>query len=89
MVKIEKLSDGAVVTAVRDGKTVKLFKGQLITKAEADTMIVEKGTVVYTIDEQEIVEKSAEQKPVEKAVQKAPVIVKPAIKQPAAKTATK
>lgn len=59
MVKIEQLKNGAKATVMRDGRQVPIFLHQLITRQELETMEVSVGTVVYSIDELEILEKSA------------------------------
>lgn len=59
MVKIEQLKNGAKATVMRNGRQVPIFLHQLITRQELETMEVSVGTVVYSIDELEILEKSA------------------------------
>lgn len=59
MVKIEKLSSDAAVWFLRDGVRQRAYLHQLISRAELDTLEVDAGTVVYTIDEQEVVTRSA------------------------------
>lgn len=59
MVKIEQLKNGAKATITRDGRTVPIFLHQLISRQELETMQVTAGTVVYSIDELEVLEKSA------------------------------
>jgi len=59
MVKIEKLSPDASIWFVRSGVRQRAFLHQLISKSELDTLEVESGTVVYSIDEQEVVSRSA------------------------------
>ena len=56
MVKIEKLLHGCKASILRDEVRQPLFVGQLITQSDLDTLEVVFGTLVYTIDEQEIVE---------------------------------
>lgn len=58
MVKIESISEGASVTAVLGGERKSVFAKQLITYAESRTLEVVGGTVVYSIDEIEVVELS-------------------------------
>lgn len=58
MVKIENISEGALVTAVLGGERKSVFAKQLITYAESRTLEVVGGTVVYSIDEIEVVELS-------------------------------
>jgi len=61
MVKIEELKNGAEATYTRDytGDKTSVGLHNLISISELESMVVTKGTVVYTIDEQEIGEKSA------------------------------
>lgn len=59
MVKIEKLSPDASVWFVRDGVRQRARLHQLLSRAELATLEVEVGTVVYSIDEQEVVTQSA------------------------------
>ena len=61
MVKIEELKNGAQATYTKDytGETSSIGLHNLISLSELETMVVTKGTVVYTIDEQEFGEKSA------------------------------
>lgn len=64
MVKIEQLKNGAKATFVRDGTERPVFLHQLITRQELETLVVQQGTVVYSVDELEILEKSADTKSV-------------------------
>lgn len=64
MVKIEQLKNGAKATFVRDGTERPIFLHQLITRQELETLMVQQGTVVYSVDEMEILEKSADVKSV-------------------------
>jgi|APGre2960657373_1045057.scaffolds.fasta_scaffold05006_5 hypothetical protein len=61
MVKIEELKNGAEATYTKDYSNEKGLIGlhNLISRRELESMVVTKGTVVYTIDEQEFGEKSA------------------------------
>ena len=59
MVKIEQLKNGAKASIIRDGKRIPLFLHQLISRQDLETMEVFAGTVVYSIDESEILEMSA------------------------------
>lgn len=61
MVKIEELKDGATATYTKDytGEQGLVGLYNLISLSELETMVVTKGTVVYTIDEQQFGEKSA------------------------------
>lgn len=81
MVKIEKLLDGGRVTITRGGVETALFEGQLIPEYELGTLKVLAGRVIYSVNEQEVVERVAE---IEQVVAK-PLIKKPLIKQPAPK----
>ena len=81
MVKIEKLLDGGRVTITRGGVETTLFEGQLIPEYELGTLKVLAGRVIYSVNEQEVVERVAE---IEQVVAK-PLIKKPLIKQPAPK----
>jgi hypothetical protein len=58
MVKIEQIKD-AKVFVTRDGVRRQVFLHQLITRQEAETLEVEGGSVLYSIDEQELVTKEA------------------------------
>ena len=98
MVKIEKISAGATATIIRNGERQAIFEKQLISYAEADTMEVSGGEVVYSVNETEVITKSGDaapavpQAPAEPelpAAEEAPAEVKPVIVQPAAKTKTK
>lgn len=98
MVKIEKIGAGATATILRNGERLTVFEKQLITYAEADTMEVTGGEVIYSVNETEVITKSGNSAP---AVPQAPAEpelpaatetaekVKPVIVQPAAKTAKK
>ena len=56
MIKIEKLKDGAKVFVVTEGSRQQVYLNQLITAAEFQTIEVEGGTLVYSIDEAEVKE---------------------------------
>jgi hypothetical protein len=58
MVKIEQIKN-AKVFVTKDGVRRQVFLHQLITRQEAETLEVEGGSVVYSIDEQELVTKEA------------------------------
>lgn len=60
MVKIEKLSEDACVWYMRDGIRQRAYLHQLISVLELQTLEVEAGTVVYSVDEQEVFTKTAE-----------------------------
>jgi hypothetical protein len=55
MIKIEQLKNGAKATIVRNGVAQPVYLGMTVTRAELDTLETT-GTVVYSIDESEIVE---------------------------------
>ena len=59
MVKIEQLSPGAVVSFERDGNRQRAFLHQLLTREELNTLVVERGSVTYSIDESEVLSASA------------------------------
>ena len=61
MVKIEQFKGGAKASVIRDGERKQVFLHQLITKQEFETLEVSVGSVVCSIDEQELVEKFAPQ----------------------------
>lgn len=61
MIKIEKLKDGAKVFVIRNGKKTQVFLNQLISDVEFETIEVEGGTLVYSINETEIAELSGSQ----------------------------
>lgn len=56
MIKIEKLKDGAKATIVRNGVKQPVYLAMNITAAELQTLEVVGGSLVYTVDETEIVE---------------------------------
>ena len=98
MVKIEIISPGAAATILRNGERVAVFAKQLITYAEADTLEVTGGDVVYSVNETEVITKSGNAAPVVPqaapvaelpATTEATVEATPVIVQPAAKTAKK
>lgn len=86
MVKIEQLKNNAKISIIRDGERRQVFLHQLITRQELETLEIESGSVVYSVDESEIIEKFAEIKPVA-APEPAKVSVKEKIK--ALKASTK
>jgi len=61
MIKIERLKDGAKVFVTRDGVRVQVFLNQLITHTDFQTVEVEGGTLVYSVDETEVLEMSGSQ----------------------------
>lgn len=89
MVKIEKLSPGAQVEFVRNGKPQPGIVGTTLTREELDTLQVTGGTVLYSIDEQELVEVSAKESPKsteqvpEPTPVPAPTIIQPVVPAPA------
>lgn len=58
MVKIESIQPGASATIIRGGERVAVFEKQLISYAEADTLEVTGGDVVYSVNEMEVITKS-------------------------------
>jgi hypothetical protein len=82
MVKIEELKNGAEATYTKDytGEQGLIGLHNLISLRELESMVVTKGTVVYTIDEQVFGEKSA--------TGAAPKAAKPAEAAPAAERVT-
>lgn len=83
MVKIEKLLDGAAVSIVRDGVEVTLLEGQMFHEYLLNTLKVHSGRVVYSINEEQVVEVAAPVAKVESVVPK-PVVTKPRTKAVAA-----
>lgn len=86
MIKIEKLLDGAKATFLREGKTQPVFLFQLLTHGELETLEVQTGTVVYSVDELEICEKTASQT---KSPESAPTPVQQDIPAPTKKLTAK
>jgi hypothetical protein len=104
MIKFERLSNGAKATIIRNEVTQPVYIGMAVSREELATLNVISGTVLYTIDEKEIVEVSAKDAPapapkpvqvekpevVEATTPVEPVVaVKPAIVKPAPRTAKK
>jgi hypothetical protein len=102
MIKFERLSNGAKATIIRNEVTQPVYIGMAVSREELATLNVVSGTVLYTIDEKEIVEVSAKAAPAPKPVQvekpevveattpAEPVVaVKPAIVKPAPRTTKK
>lgn len=56
MIKIERLKDGAKVFIMDQGTRRQVYLNQLITEADFQTVEVEGGTLVYSIDETEVKE---------------------------------
>lgn len=66
MIKIEKMTPGCKATITRGEVPQPVFVGQLLSRADIETLIVGGGTLLYTIDEEAIVEvKGTEPKAVE------------------------
>lgn len=63
MVKIESIQPGASASILRNGERQQVFEKQLISYAEADTLEVTGGDVVYSIDEMEVHTKSGKPAP--------------------------
>jgi hypothetical protein len=91
MIKIEQLNGGAKATIVRNGAKQAVYVTMIITPEELKTLEVIGGSLLYTVDETEIIEvkgivaKAPEPKAVAKPVvestePEAPAVVKPAIK---------
>ena len=59
MIKIEQLKNGAKATIVRNAVTQPVYVGMTLTNAELVSLELQEGTVVYTVDEAEVVELSA------------------------------
>lgn len=95
MVKIEIISPGASATILRNGERQTVFAKQLITYAEADTLEVTGGDVVYSVNESEVFTKSGNAAPVvppaptEPELPKTEEVKEVKIVQPTAKTAKK
>lgn len=64
MIKIEQLKDGAKATIVRNGVKQPVYLAMNITRAELETLEVIGGSLMYTIDEAEIVEIQGGETPV-------------------------
>jgi hypothetical protein len=56
MIKIEQLKNGAKATIVRNGFKQPVYLAMNITEAELLTLEITGGSLVYTVDETEIVE---------------------------------
>lgn len=63
MIKIEKIEPGASATIVRNGQRVTVFEKQLINYQEVETLEVTGGSVVYSINETEVITKSGQPAP--------------------------
>jgi hypothetical protein len=55
MIKIERIESGGHATVVKNGIEMAVYKGLLITYAELKSLQVQKGSVLYSINESEIV----------------------------------
>lgn len=51
MIKVEKLQDNCI--AIINGNQ-RLLEGQLITREELETLDVQEGTIIYSVDEKEL-----------------------------------
>lgn len=105
MIKIEQLKNGAKATIVRNDVTQPVYIGMTLTEDELASLTIALGTVVYTVDEAEVVEVSAGGKApeapadtksqdssttaVEATVETEAAVVKPAIVKPAPRSAKK
>lgn len=93
MIKFERLSKDAKATIVRNDAVQPVYLGMVVTSKELETLTVSSGTVLYTVDEEKVIEvhastKTQEPQPeltsepvtVQEPVveQKKPVIVRPA-----------
>lgn len=56
MIKIEQLKSGCTATIQRNGVRQPVYVGMVVTKAELDSLEIAQGTLVYTIDEEQVVE---------------------------------
>lgn len=81
MIKIEKMTPGCKATITRGEQPQPVFVGQLLSRADLETLVVGGGTLMYTIDEQEIVEvDGSAQKQVEPPVTVPPLNTAPPVK---------
>ena len=88
MIKIEKLLDSGKAVFIREGNETPAFAGQLLNYAEIETLKVLEGSVLYSIDESELVTvKAGEQAPVETEETKSPESA-PAVETPTETTET-
>lgn len=82
MIKIETIN-ATKATVLRGGVRQTLLTGSHVTGAELATVEAESGTIVYSVDEQEVKELTFQPKPVSPAAvvkQPAPRVVQPAAK---------
>lgn len=56
MIKIEQLKGGCTATIERNGVRQPVYVRMVVTKAELNSLEITGGTLVYTIDEEQIVE---------------------------------
>lgn len=56
MIKIEQLKSGCTATIERNGVRQPVYIGMVVTKAEVDSLEIAQGTLVYTIDEEQVIE---------------------------------
>lgn len=56
MIKIEQLKGGCTATIERNGVRQPVYVRMAVTKAELNSLKITGGTLVYTIDEEQIVE---------------------------------
>ena len=64
MIKIERLNDGAKATIIRNGVKQPVYLAMNITAAELETLELIGGSLLYTVDETEIVELQGGEAPV-------------------------
>ena len=78
MIKIESITPGAVVSIARNGARQPVFPKQLISYAEEATLEVVGGTVIYSINETEVITKTSKEEPIVEAKPAEPIIKFPA-----------
>lgn len=102
MIKFERLSKDSKATVIRNEVAQPVYVGMTVSSKELDTLKVISGSVLYTVDEKQIVEVYAEltlapkseqtekSEVVEASTATEPVVqVKPVIVKPAPRTAKK
>lgn len=62
MIKFERLSKDAKATIVRNDAVQPVYLGMVVTPKELETLTVSSGTVLYTVDEEKVVEVKASTK---------------------------
>lgn len=69
MIKIEQISKDAHAYFERADKKLHVRPGSLLSQNEFDTLVIEQGTITYSVDELEVLIKSASttEKPTESA----------------------